>query len=73
MQKLDWTVDHNGRSNSSAEFINTCSHVERLIRGSAHDLINGRADSVARLIVAQMAHELGFAPAVSNGHQGGEA
>ena len=68
MTKQDWTVDHNGRSNSSAEFINTCSHVERLIRGSAHDLINGRADNVAWLIVAQMAHELGFAPTMPNGN-----
>lgn len=60
----DWTVDpRTGRSNSSPEFERLCFEVERLIRASAFDLIGGRADQVARLIMARLAHEHGLRPA----------
>lgn len=57
----DWTVK-DGRSNSSPDFQNLVFAVSRLIRDSAHDLISGRTDMVARLIVAQLAHKHGMAP-----------
>ena len=57
----DWTKDENGNTNSSQKYIQCVNHVEQLLRDSAHTLIAGRADLVARLIVAQLAHveELG--------------
>lgn len=59
----DWTVDPaSGRSNSSDEFEGLCRAVERLIRDSAHDLISGDAGTVARLIMAQLAHKHGLGP-----------
>ncbi len=59
----DWTVDpKTGRSNSSEPFNDICYAVDRLIRDSAHDLINGNVDCVARLIVAQLAHKHGMSP-----------
>ena len=59
----DWTRDPaTGRSNSSHAFNEAVTHVTRLIRDSAYDLIAGRADSVAVLIVAQLAHKHGFRP-----------
>jgi len=60
--KPDWTMDEFGRSNASARFHNICAEVERLIRSDAHSLLAGRADSTARLIVAKLTHEYGFAP-----------
>lgn len=57
----DWTAK-DGRSNSSDEFEAIAKHVESLIRADAHKLINGRADDTARLIVAQLAHNLGMRP-----------
>jgi dihydroneopterin aldolase len=59
----DWTIDpETHRSNSSPEYLRLVEHVARLIRNSAHDLIGGRAESVARLIMAQLAHVHGLAP-----------
>lgn len=52
---MDWT-ERDGRSNSSELFHHLTREVASLIRDSAHDLINGNVDSVARMIVAQMAH-----------------
>jgi hypothetical protein len=57
----DWTAQ-DGRSNSSPEFNRLTEEVARLIRDSAHDLIAGRADRVAELIMAQLAHKHGLAP-----------
>lgn len=57
----DWTMDGD-RTNSSALFLRLVREVERLIRSSAHELISGRADQTARLIVAQLAHVHGLAP-----------
>lgn len=63
-RERDWTVDPGtGRSNSSAEYLALVGHLGRLIRDSAFDLIGGRADRVAHLIVAQLAHEHGMVPA----------
>ena len=60
----DWTVDpETGRSNSSPLFRDLCAEVERLIRSEAFSLINGRIDSVAGLIMAQLAHVHHLAPA----------
>ena len=59
----DWTIDpETGRSNSAPEFVRLCAEVEGLIRQSAHSLIAGRADLVAGLIMAQLAHIHHLAP-----------
>lgn len=57
----DWTAK-DGRSNSSDLFKQLCAEVERLIRSDAFALIGGRADTTARLIMAQLAHLHGLAP-----------
>lgn len=59
--QAEWTTK-DGRSNSSDEFDALVVVVEDLIRGSAHSLIRGDAGSVARLIVATLAHGHGLAP-----------
>ena len=62
-QTRDWTVDpKTGRSNSSKKYLEICRSIEGVIRKSAYDLIAGRADATARLIVAQIAHVHGLAP-----------
>lgn len=59
----DWTTNRKtGRTNSSQTFERLCGEVEELIRGSANSLIAGDAGSVARLIVAQLAHVHHLAP-----------
>lgn len=58
----DWTVGHEGRSNSSLGFHAVVDEVERLIRSDAHMLLSGRADKTARLIVAHLAHKFGMTP-----------
>jgi hypothetical protein len=63
MAELDWTVSPvDGKSNSSPAFEEMATAVEELIRQSAHTLLAGRADTVARLIVAQLAHVHHMAP-----------
>ena len=61
MSAQDWT-EKNGASNSSDEFERLVIVVTGLIKGSAHDLLSGRADIVAGLILAQLAHGYGFGP-----------
>lgn len=59
----DWTRDpKTGRSNSSKEFDRLVGAVAQLIRNGAHDLIAGRAETVARVIMAQLAHKHGLRP-----------
>ena len=59
----DWTIDPaTNRSNSSSVFEALCQEVERLIRSAAHQLIAGRADVTAGLIMAQLAHKWGLVP-----------
>lgn len=57
----DWTA-FNGRTNCSPLFEKLVEEVERLIRGDARTLMAGRADSTARLVLAQLAHVHGLAP-----------
>lgn len=65
----DWTIDpETGRSNSSELFRELCGEVEGLIRQSAHGLIAGRADQVAGLIMAQLAHVHHLAPRETPSH-----
>lgn len=60
---LDWTTDPVTKySNSSAEYKRLVKEVERLIRDSAHSLINGDVSCVAALIVSQLAHVHGLRP-----------
>lgn len=59
----DWTRGADGRANTSELYLKLVGEVERLIRGQAHALIGGAADTVARLIVSQLAHEHGMVPA----------
>ena len=58
----DWTRSEDGRANSSAVFRSLVDEVERVIRGDAHKLIEGRAGDTARLIMARLAHVHGFGP-----------
>jgi len=58
----DWTCNSRGRSNSSVEFLSVIAVIERIIRNSGPDLVNGRAEVVARVIAARLAHELKLAP-----------
>jgi len=60
----DWTAK-DGVSNSSPEFERIKAEIERLIRGAAFDLIAGRAGTTAGLILANLAHRHGLAPAGS--------
>jgi hypothetical protein len=57
----DWT-EKNGMSNSSDAFVKMVDVVDDLIMSSSRDLIGGRSQVVARLIVAQLAHNHGFRP-----------
>lgn len=57
----DWTVEA-GRCNSSPKFLFLVDEVEQLIRNEAHSLIAGRAQDVARLIIAQLTHKHGLSP-----------
>lgn len=52
---VDWTK-YKGHANSSPAFDTIVNAVEQLIRSQAPALINGRVDSVATLIIAQLAH-----------------
>lgn len=57
----NWTA-HNGHSNTSPTFERLCDAVERIIRNGAADLIAGDAGSVARTIMAQLAHRHNLVP-----------
>lgn len=52
----NWTQDETGRSNSSKIFTMIQDDITRTIKGSAFDLIDGRADTVAGIILATLAH-----------------
>ncbi len=57
-----WTDGEDGFSNSSDKFEELVRAVKQLNLDSAHALIQGNSDSVARLIVAQLAHVHGMEP-----------
>lgn len=58
----DWTAA-DGVSNCSALFEDLSYEVAELIRSSAHSLLAGNVNQVGRLIMAQLAHKHGLAPA----------
>lgn len=59
----DWTFNRaTGHTNSSSLYLEMAAIVEDIIRQSAHALIAGRAGSVARHILAHLAHKHGFRP-----------
>jgi len=63
----DWTLDpETGRSNSSADYKRLVGVVQRIISGSAHDLLAGRHETVARVILSRLAHSEGLAPTASS-------
>lgn len=59
--QFDWTAQ-SGCSNSSPEFKRLVRRVSEMIRNNAN---NSNADGVARLIMAQLAHEEHLMPIVS--------
>lgn len=59
---FDWTANTDGTSNSSDEFYRLAGAVGDLIQSRAHDIVGGKADRVARLIVANLAHRHDLAP-----------
>lgn len=59
----DWTVDPaTGRSNSSSAYLAMVAEIESAIRQEGHALINGGANSVARMIVSTLAHAHSMRP-----------
>lgn len=57
LAKLDWTVDpKSGRSNSSPLYEMLVSEMACIIRDDARSLLNGNAESTARLILSRLAH-----------------
>lgn len=62
MSDRDWTRGADGRSNTSATFVGAVAVVERMIRDGAHSLIGGNVETVARTIVANLAHVQGWTP-----------
>lgn len=59
---VDWT-EKDGRSNSSERYLDIVATVQSLIGNAGHDLIHGRLETVASLIVSQLAHRHGLSPA----------
>jgi hypothetical protein len=68
---MDWTTGEDGRANTSEAFGRVVGAVEAIIRNSAHNLIAGRAETVAQLVVAKLAHEHGLAPVPRSLPEGG--
>lgn len=64
-QPADWTADpETGRSNASEPYKRLCREVDVLIReGGGHCLGPGWTRSKAALIMSQLAHVHGLAPA----------
>ena len=63
--KNDWTVNPNtGHSNSSTRFLELCYVVGRLIFNNSRIKTVGEAEILARLIMAQLAHEHSLAPSI---------
>jgi len=58
---IDWTSKGNV-SNSSDKYKNIVNAVDNLIRESAHMLIAGQTQKVARLIVSHLAHKWNMSP-----------
>lgn len=67
----DWTM-HAGRSNDSRAFRQIVADVEQTILSSAYYLVRGQTESVARSIVARLAHTWGMAPAPKRKRAGGK-
>jgi len=61
-ERTDWTRSAAGQSNASPIYLGLVAEVGSLIRSSAHDLISGNAEGVARLIVSRLAHVHGVGP-----------
>jgi len=59
----DWTADpRTGTPNQSAVFFAAASDVESILLANGYRLLNGQVYTVARLIVAQLAHVHHLAP-----------
>ena len=58
----DWTQVPGGASNASPLYTMIVADAEHTIRDGASDLINGRADMVAGVIVSRIAHKFHLAP-----------
>jgi hypothetical protein len=60
-----WTADESGRTNASAVYKRLCREVDALLReGGGHCLDPGWTAGKARLIMSQLAHVHGLAPAL---------
>ena len=60
----DWTIGGSGRSNSSDTYVRLANVVENIIQDSAHYLLEGRINGVARKIVSNLAHKQSVRPMV---------
>jgi hypothetical protein len=59
MVESDWTTDQHGRSNSSETYLFAVTVVELILRNVR---LGDDVPAAARLIVAKLVHEHGFAP-----------
>lgn len=61
----DWTIGGSGRSNSSDAYVRLSGVVENIIRESAHYIVDGKLNGVARKIVSNLAHKHDVRPVAS--------
>lgn len=64
MTNRDWTQSEGGTANNSALFIELQERLAQILVSSATNLITGQTQSVARLILAQLAHVYHFGPQI---------
>jgi len=57
----DWTKDPE-TGEDSEQYLKLAGIIDEIIRTSAKDLIFGKSEKVARLILSKLAHEHGLAP-----------
>lgn len=58
---VDWTLK-DGHVNSSDLYLTLVDEMSKIIKDGAHSLLAGDVNSVARVIVAQLAHVHNFGP-----------
>lgn len=66
----DWTAD-GGWANRSPLYLSLVRRVAEIIRGSAADIVAGRLEAVAGLVMSNLAHEAHLVPRTQHGQCGG--
>ena len=60
----DWTAGEDGRTNASGAYERLCREVDALLREGGHCLDRWWTAGKARLVMSQLAHVHGLAPAL---------